>query len=272
MKQKMTKFLLLMLALALCLGVTACGGDSESAESTKSAESSTLSPEDDPNEGLGGGDPVAEPVVDDAPLEVGLYEGIWISDPGDNLYDNIYIEFDGEGNWKLYSAGEVKDEGYIWYDLDSDSTFLTSYYTGALDGGQLQTGGDWLYIDTCGSFTYCAAEDGNYPGNENSSGYSWSTELCQRIVSEFEGTWYYDGDLASMMYIIIDENGNWSYYQRAIGDAEAERMDYGTFSYSTDEVSTYYADSAMYDGLSIRVWEFDERILNWGEDMYYRME
>ena len=50
-------------------------------------------------------------------------------------------------------------------------------------------------------------------------------------------------------------------------------MDYGTFSYSTNEDSVYYADSAVYDDLSILVLEFDEDILIWGDEgAYYRME
>ncbi|MDY3307887.1 MAG: hypothetical protein SOW71_00855 [Eubacteriales bacterium] len=50
-------------------------------------------------------------------------------------------------------------------------------------------------------------------------------------------------------------------------------MDYGTFSYSTDESSTYYANSAMYDGLSIRVFDFDEGVIIWGDEgAYYRID
>ena len=76
-----------------------------------------------------------------------------------------------------------------------------------------------------------------------------------------------------MYKIIIDSCGNWSYYQRTSGDAEGTEMDYGTFSYSTNEDSVYYADSAVYDDLSILVFEFDEDILIWGDEgAYYRME
>ena len=102
--------------------------------------------------------------------------------------------------------------------------------------------------------------------------WSWDSDLCQRNVSEFKGIWYYDGDLSAETYIVIDGNGNWSYYQRAPG-AEAAEMDYGTFSYSTDEVSTYYADSTLYDGVSYRVFEFDEDSLVWSDEgVYYLME
>lgn len=113
--------------------------------------------------------------------------------------------------------------------------------------------------------------NGRLDGNPDSY-WSWDSDLCQRNVSEFKGIWYYDGDLSAETYIVIDGNGNWSYYQRAPG-AEAAEMDYGTFSYSTDEVSTYYADSTLYDGVSYRVFEFDEDALVWGDEgVYYLME
>ena len=38
--------------------------------------------------------------------------------------------------------------------------------------------------------------------------WSWDSDLCQRNVAEFEGIWYYEGDLSAETYIVIDENGN----------------------------------------------------------------
>ena len=73
-------------------------------------------------------------------------------------------------------------------------------------------------------------------------------------------------------WIVIDGNGDWSYYQRAPG-AEAAEMDHGIFTYSTDETSTYYADSTVYDGVSYKVFDFDSDMLIWGDEgAYYRME
>ena len=110
------------------------------------------------------------------------------------------------------------------------------------------------------------------PNSGADSYWSWDSDLCQRNVSEFEGIWYYDGDLSAETYIVIDGNGSWSYYQRAPG-AEPAEMDRGTFSYSTDEASTYYADSTMYDGVSYCVFELDEDALVWGDEgVYYLME
>ena len=151
----------------------------ESAESAGSAESSTISPQDDPNEGL-----------------------------GDDFNDSLTEDDEPDRN----DSGNGDDD----YDLDS--------------------------------------------------------EVYHRDISEFQGTWYYDNDLAAEMFIVIDGYGNWSYYQRTSGDAEGTEMDYGTFSYSTDEVGTYYADSAINDGMRYRVYEFDNGIIFWDEATYYRMK
>lgn len=67
MKRNTTSFLLaLLMMLSPCFLCTACGGG---AESVKRAESSTISPEDDPNEG---DFPVRN---EDTVNEAGLYEG-----------------------------------------------------------------------------------------------------------------------------------------------------------------------------------------------------
>ena len=141
MKRNTTRFLLvLLMMLSLCFLCTACEGDTESVESTKS---STISPQKNPNEGRG--DIVSEVTVN----EVGLYEGFWISEITDQ-YD--YILFDAEGNWYLCSGVDTIDEGYLWYDQESDTTYIYSSMAGAADGGSLELEGARLYITTLGYF------------------------------------------------------------------------------------------------------------------------
>lgn len=210
---------------------------------------------------------------DDNITAADLYKGLWLGG-ADSQYD--YIGVDENGDWQLYSGGDVIDDGYLWYE--GGTTYIYSYRTGAADGGQVVMEGQQLYITTLGYFDYGGEWDGGDrentdAGNENSGSYSWNSELRQRNVSEFEGVWYYDEDPAAALYIVIDGAGNWSYYQRTPGDAEAAEMDCGTFSYSSDEINTYYANSAKYKDLSIRVFEVSENVLVWGdEDVYYRME
>lgn len=126
-----------------------------------------------------------------------------------------------------------------------------------------------LYISTYG---YFISDEDMESINNNDDYWNWDSDLCQRNVSEFEGIWYYNGDLDAETYIVIDDFGNWSYYQRAPG-AEPAEMDYGTFSYSLDELSTYYADSDLYDNVSYKVFELDDGVLIWDDEgSYYLME
>ena len=98
-------------------------------------------------------------VVDDPPGDdFSVYEGVWLGDE-DNLYDNIYIEIDWEGNWQLYSGDDMIDEGYL-YVLEGDGTYVYSYEDGALNGGCVEAEGDRLYIDTAGYFTYADETEG----------------------------------------------------------------------------------------------------------------
>lgn len=276
--------ILIMLLSALALLLTACGGNAESAEDDKVSMEESVSPQDDPDEGLGG-----DPGEDTVDGDFRVYEGIWLAE-ANNEYD--YLEIAADGSWSLYLGGDVVADGYLQYEPEWESIYAYNYQDGSGGRFALEDGGQ-LYISTYGYFSYGEGmeylwyEDGGrngndgflteddefYPDNGGNEFYSWNSELYQRNVSEFEGIWYYDGDLAADTFIVIDGYGNWSYYQRAPGDAEAEEMDCGTFSYSTDEASIYYADSTMYDGLSVRVFEFDTDVLIWGDEgAYYLME
>ena len=211
---------------------------------------------------------IYDPPTDDT-VDFSVFEGVWLGDE-DNLYDDIYIEFDGEGNWYLSLAGETVDEGYLVYDSIEDSIYAEGTQDSVIDGGQVEMGGEWIYVSGLGYFDHLVSEDDTDDSEIND--YGADSELYQRDISEFAGVWYYDNDLSAETYIIIDEYGNWSYFQRVPGDAEGTEIDYGTISHSADEVSTYYADSAMYDGVQYRMFDFDEGIIIWDEDTYYRME
>ena len=246
-----------------------------------------IAPQDDPNEGLGGG------LNEDTVNDFSGFEGIWLGEANSD-YDSM--EFDAEGNWTLYLSGEVVDDGYLRYEPEWEAIYAYSNLDDsgsliAMEDGQLYSaaygyfnpgeGMEYLWYEDGGCLTEDDEPDpsgdevpdwnGSLDGDPDSY-WSWDSDLCQRNVSEFEGIWYYDGDLSAETYIVIDGNGNWSYYQRAPG-AEPAEMDCGVFTYSMDEVSTYYADSTMYDGVSYRVFEVDEDSLVWGDEgVYYMME
>ena len=108
MKRK-KPYLLAGLVLLLSLLCTACGNTEEA-----------ISPQDDPNEGLGGG--VSEDTVND----FSGFEGIWLGE-ANNDYDSM--EFDAEGNWTLYLSGEVMDDGYLRYEPSGRLSMPTATWT-----------------------------------------------------------------------------------------------------------------------------------------------
>lgn len=210
---------------------------------------------------------IRDPLDDDSADEFSMYGGVWLGD-ADNQYDDTYIEFDWEGYWKFYVAGEIVDEGFLLYESEGDYVYTDGVQDSAIDGGRVELEGDRLYITNLGSFTHLGSEDDSANGDFGSD-----PELRQRDVTEFEGTWYYDNDLSADTYIIFDADGNWTYYQRAPGDTEGTEMDCGIICYSVDEVSTYYAESVMYDDMSYRVFDLDEDVLIWNDEYtYYRMK
>ena len=145
MKRK-KPYLLAGLVLLLFLLCTACGNTE-----------GQIAPQDDPNEGLGGG--LSEDTVND----FSGFEGIWLGE-ADNDYDSM--EFDAEGNWTLYLSGEVVDDGYLRYEPEWEAIYAYSELDDsgsriAMEDGQL----------------YCAAYGYFNPGEG------------------MEYLWYEDGDL-----------------------------------------------------------------------------
>ena len=296
MLKRLKKSLSLTLVLALCMSFIACGSDGKSDDNFSDdsdsfegrvKDSEQIAAQDNPNEGLGGG------LNEDAVNDFSEFEGIWLGE-ANNEYDSM--EIDSEGNWTLFLSGEVVDSGYLCYEPEWEAIYAYSNLDDS--GSRIAIEDGQLYSTAYGYFNYGEGmenllyEDGSRLTEDDESDssrdevpewngrlsgesdiyWSWDSELCQRNVSEFKGIWYYDGDLSAEIYIVIDSNGNWSYYQRAPG-AEPAEMDYGTFSYSTDEVSTYYANSTLYDSVSYRVFEIDENSLAWGDEgVYYKME
>ena len=296
MLKRLKKSLSLTLVLALCMSFIACGSDGKSDDNFSDdsdsfegrvKDSEQIAAQDNPNESLGGG------LNEDAVNDFSEFEGIWLGE-ANNEYDSM--EIDSEGNWTLFLSGEVVDSGYLCYEPEWEAIYAYSNLDDS--GSRIAIEDAQLYSAAYGYFNYGEGmenllyEDGSRLTEDDESDssrdevpewngrlsgesdiyWSWDSELCQRNVSEFKGIWYYDGDLSAEIYIVIDSNGNWSYYQRAPG-AEPAEMDYGTFSYSTDEASTYYANSTLYDSVSYRVFEIDENSLAWGDEgVYYKME
>ena len=226
MKKKMP-YVLAGILLMISLMCMACGSTQEATALPDDANESIQDEEDedlqnDPNDGLGGD------LNEDTVNDFSGFEGIWLGE-ANNDYD--YMEFDSEGNWTLYLSGEVMDEGYLRYEPEWEAIYAYSNRDDsgsriAMEEGQLYSaaygyfnpgeGMEYLWYKDGGEFTeddepVAYVENGSGgSGNQNAhpdSYWSWDSDLCQRNVSEFEGVWYYDGDLSAEMYVVIDGNG-----------------------------------------------------------------
>lgn len=207
------------------------------------------------------------------------YEGLWRCERNGRWY---YLQFDTSGNWQLWIGGEVVDEGHLWYSEEQgEAIYISSTLGRFLDGGGIGADSDHLTIgaysdlDLC--FDYVDGRGGYWQG---ASGSNWTDEyredieLFYRDFSELEGTWYYENYYWSTDYIVIDGNGNWSYYECVdSSDPKGTETDHGTFSRSSDGNAVYYAESDVYDGVSFWVCDLDEDILIWNDTRaYYRID
>lgn len=260
MKQKTLRFLLVTLTMLLCFLCAACGGDS--------------------------GDNSNVPLNENTVYDLSVYEGVWQGD-ANNLYDVCIIEFDAEGNWLFYIDGNLRDEGDLQYDPEREAVCVRSSRGGAIEGGSVELENGRLYIDTCGYFDvfdgteeywYSDTENGDYTYYEDYNyyedyDYNGDYRVYHRDISDFQGVWYLENDPAAEIFIVIDGDGFWRYYERTPGDPEATEMDHGILCCSADESGVYYADSGMYDELSFRVYELDEDVFLWADEYtFYRID
>ena len=261
--KKRTLRLLTALGLTLCL-LTACGGSTDDGGSDV--------PDDD---GYGGGTELNNGGSEDAANgDFSVYEGIWLAE-ANNEYD--YMEIAADGSWSLYIGSDVAADGYLQYEPEWESIYAYNYQDGSGGRFALEDGGR-LYISTYGYFNYAEGmtdiwyEDGGNTADDPSGTNGDYGDQGSYDISSLAGIWYYDGDLASDSFLVIDDNGGWSLYQRAPGAENAE-VDSGWIE-DAGEANTFYAESAVYDGVSYRMYVFETDVMMWGgeDDYYERME
>ena len=261
-------FLLAVLCVLLCLLLTGCGG----AEADTGPEPDVTLDEIPEDDGRGGDLP-----DDTAAPDLAAFAGIYISTTSGVEWEDLDIMDDG--TWTLYSA-DATLTGWLEYDAEFDAIYAYRDTDG--EGCRFEATDDGVYMTSYGYFSAGgdtedawnedAGGDGEYVEYEDPEEYDstdgydgWADEYYHVDVSEFEGTWYYEGDRAADRFIVIDAFGDWTLYSRASGDGEAAEQDSGYLD-PVDEVSTYSAISYQFDGVAYRVFEFDTGILHWDDE------
>lgn len=248
----MNKAKWLLAALALCAMLLSCGttADYDDMDGENMEETESIDME---NDGLGGDVPErgGSNTEEVQKVDVSHLGGMWLPD---TVGETDYLEIrPDDSTFTLYGDyGEI--DGWFGYD-DADQTVYAYDAEGTgcvfeeLEDGR-------IYFSMYGYFS--PMYDGS-DGEDNLAAYLTPIE-------DLAGEYYLNGDLSANVFLHIDAEGGWAYLERADGDAEAYAVDSGYLVASDTEMTTYYAHSTEYDGISYRVFEFDSDTLLWGEE------
>ena len=242
MMKSMKKYVSLLLALVLCLMLTACGGGDDGGDGNNDVP-------DTPD--------TIEDLVKDSALMADLYVygGAWAGEDGSTMLVAT-SEGGDEVRFALYDAGEaLTASGFIQsvpeYDYD--------YFYNEHDGVAYRCWSDEvgaLHVAYLGTFSKML---GDAPGeNIGDTGYE-----------ALEGVWYLDGEAGAASCIEIDEYGNWSLFERPGGDGDPTEVDCGTIQVNPDSEDQYFAVSTTFDDVVYDFNVIDNSVMYWGGEYDY---
>ena len=243
MMKSMKKYVSLLLALVLCLMLTACGGGDDGGDGNN----------DEPDTP----DTIEDLVKDSALMaDLYVYGGAWAGEDGSTMLVAT-SEGGDEVRFALYDAGEeLTASGCIQsvpeYDYD--------YFYNEHDGVAYRCWADEvgaLHVAYLGTFSKML---GDAPGeNIGDTGYE-----------ALEGVWYLDGEAGAASCIEIDQFGNWTLYERVDGDGDMTEVDYGTLDVNPGDEGQYYATSTAFDDVVYDLTVVGDSVMYWGgENDYY---
>ena len=239
--KKWKKFAALLLALAMCLSLAACGGDGGSDDGEPAPASI---------EGLA--------MDDSVECDYSGFWGTWLGEDSNRLFIEEYnartrFELDGTDN-ELLASGElqyVEEYGYVYAYNEYDGIAYQCWFDE----------NNTLHIDSLGTFTMMSDD---LPDDTIGDLVDYSA---------LAGNWYLDGAAEAASILEFDEHGIWTLYERPGGDGDPTEVDCGTTS-AGEEEGLYYATSMLFDDV---VYDFtvvdDGSVMYWGGeyDCYWRV-
>lgn len=233
---KNSKVLYLLLTLAMCLSLAACGG---------------------------GGDEITTPawfegMVSDSQnkADFSLYGGTWTGDGG-----SLVVEMSESGDevrFALYDANnEITASGFI----QTEPQYNADYFYNEHDGVAhlCSVPGDVLTIDGFGEFTKVSGDkqDDTVGGDD---------------YSALAGEWYLDGEENALSVIEIRADGSWSLLELMDGDSERTAVDWGKLQ-TADGEGAYSAVSDNFEDVAYDMTVVDGTTFYWGgeNDNYQKL-
>ena len=96
-------------------------------------------------------------------------------------------------------------------------------------------------------------------------GWAVDTETGNGEFSDIAGIWYLDGDADAISSLEIDEQGNWTLFERLDSDDDLIEADCGYLKRDTAKEDTYYAHSRQFEDVIYDMsTDFDKEVIWWG--------
>lgn len=233
---KNSKVLYLLLTLAMCLSLAACGGGDEGITTPAWFEGMVS---DSQNK-----------------ADFNLYGGTWTGDNGSMVVE--MSESGDEVRFALYDANnEITASGFI----QTEPQYSADYFYNEHDGVAhlCSVPGDVLTIDGFGEFTKVSGDkqDDTVGGDD---------------YSALAGEWYLDGEQDALSVIEIKADGSWSLLELMDGDSERTAVDWGKLQTAEGE-GAYSAVSDNFEDVAYDMTVVDGTTFYWGgeNDNYQKL-
>ena len=233
---KNSKVLYLLLTLAMCLSLAACGGGDEGITTPAWFEGMVS---DSQNK-----------------ADFSLYGGTWTGDNGSMVVE--MSESGDEVRFALYDANnEITASGFI----QTEPQYSADYFYNEHDGVAhlCSVPGDVLTVDGFGEFTKVSGDkqDDNVGGED---------------YSALAGEWYLDGEENALSVIEIKADGDWSLLELMDGDTERTAVDWGKLQTAAGE-GAYSAVSDNFEDVAYDMTVVDGTTFYWGgeNDNYQKL-
>lgn len=233
---KNSKVLYLLLTLAMCLSLAACGGGDEGITTPAWFEGMVS---DSQNK-----------------ADFSLYGGTWTGDNGSMVVE--MSESGDEVRFALYDANnEITASGFI----QTEPQYNADYFYNEHDGVAhlCSVPGDVLTVDGFGEFTKTSGDkqDANVGGED---------------YSALAGEWYLDGEEDALSVIEIKADGSWSLLELMDGDSERTAVDWGKLQ-TADGEGAYSAVSDNFEDVAYDMTVVDGTTFYWGgeNDNYQKL-